>query len=240
MRNAKKVLLIDDDPLALGLVEAVLAREGFEVIKAGGGREGLRLLFSQRPDLVMLDVAMPRMDGWQTCRRIREVADVPVIILTGWCQSESDIIRGLDCGADDYLLKTIGNRALVARVKAAIRRAELPPPSETIEQPDYEDGYLLLDIARRRVVVGGRQVKLTPLEFGLFTVLVRNAGNVLSHRELLEKVWGWEYIDDVDYVRIYIAHLRQKIEPEPSQPRYITTEIGVGYCFRKAAERQPA
>jgi len=240
MRNTKKVLLIDDDPLALGLVEAVLAQEGFEVIKAGGGREGLRLLFSHRPDLVILDVVMPRMDGWQTCRRIREVSDVPVIILTGWYQAESDIIRGLDYGADDYLLKTISNSVLVARVKAAIRRAELPPPPETEGEPDYDDGYLLVEIARRRVVVGGRQVKLTPLEFGLFALLVSNAGHVLEHREILEKVWGWEYIDDVDYVRIYIAHLRQKIEPEPPQPRYIVTETGVGYCFRKAAERQPA
>ena len=155
MGNAKKVLLIDDDPLALALLEAVLGREGFEVIKAGGGRQGLRLLFSHRPDLVMLDVVMPRMDGWQTCRRIREVSDVPVIILTGWCQAESDIIRGLDFGADDYLLKTISNSVLVARVKAAIRRVELPPPPETEGEPDYDDGNLLVEIAQRWVEVGG-------------------------------------------------------------------------------------
>ncbi|MES0329563.1 MAG: response regulator transcription factor [Dehalococcoidales bacterium] len=224
----------------LSSLEAANSREEFEVIKAGGGRQGLRLLFNQRPDLAMLDVVMPRMDGWQTCRRIREVSDVPVIILTGWCQAESDIIRGLDFGADDYLLKTIGNSVLVARVKAAIRRAELPPSPETEGEPDYDDGNLLVEIARRRVEVGGRQVKMTPLEFGLFALLVSNAGHVLKHQEILEKVWGWEYINDVDYVPIYIAHLRQKIEPEPSQPRYILTETGIGYCFQKAAERQPA
>ncbi|MES0279060.1 MAG: response regulator [Dehalococcoidales bacterium] len=138
----------------LSSLEAANSREEFEVIKAGGGRQGLRLLFNQRPDLAMLDVVMPRMDGWQTCRRIREVSDVPVIILTGWCQAESDIIRGLDFGADDYLLKTISNSVLVARVKAAIRRAELPPSPETEGEPDYDDGNLLVEIARRRVEGG--------------------------------------------------------------------------------------
>jgi DNA-binding response OmpR family regulator len=145
VRNVKKVLLIDDDPLALGMVEGVLTLVGFEVIKAGDRREGLRLLFSQRPDLVILDVVMSRHDGWRTCRRIREASNVPVIILTGCYKNASDIIRGLDYGADDYLPKTISNGVLVARVKAAIRRAELPPSQETKEEPDFNDGFLLVD-----------------------------------------------------------------------------------------------
>jgi len=231
----KKVLVIDDDPVFLRLVEQVLTQKGYDVLKASNGQEALRLLFDQRPDLVILDVVMPRMDGWQTCSRIRDISDIPIIILTGKRRTEEDIVRGLDYGADDYLLKPVGNRELVARVRAALRRAELSPSADAKKEITYSDGFLTVDVAERKVIVNGERVKLTPREFRLFALLVENGGRILTHKQILEKVWGWEYIDDLDYVRIYISHLRQKIEPAPVLPRYIITEPGVGYYFQKAS-----
>ena len=230
----KKILVIDDDPVFLRLIEQVLTQKGYEMLKAGSGQEGLRVLFAQRPDVVLLDVVMPGMDGWQTCSRIRDVSDIPIIMLTGKQTAEDDIVRGLDYGADDYLIKPVGNRELVARVRAVLRRAELPPFPETKREITYGDGFLIVDVAERKVIVNGKQVKLTPREFRLFALLVENAGRILTHKQVLEKVWGWEYTDDLDYVRIYISHLRQKIEPSPALPRYIITEPGVGYYFQKA------
>ena len=230
----KKVLVIDDDTTFLRLVEQILTQAGYEVLKAGNGQEGLRLLFAHKPDIVLLDVMMPRMDGWQTSQRIRDVSDIPIIIVTGNKTSEDDIVRGLDCGADDYLLKPVGNRQLVARVRAALRRAELPPSPETKREITYSDEFLTVNIAEWKVIVNGKQVRLTPREFRLFAFLVENAGRTLTHKRILEKVWGWEYTDDLDYVRIYISHLRQKIEPDPTLPRYIVTEPGIGYYFQKA------
>jgi DNA-binding response OmpR family regulator len=231
----KKILTIDDDAIFLRLVDQVLSRQGFEVLTAGNGQEGLKLLFTEKPDIVLLDVAMPRMDGWQTCQRIREIADVPIIMLTGKQKAEEDIVRGLDYGADEYLFKPVGNRELVARVRAVLRRIELPSSTEAKREVTYGDDFLTVDITERKVMVKGERVKLTPREFRLFALLVEKAGHILTHRELLEKVWGWEYTDDLDYVRIYISHLRQKIEPNPPLPRYIITEPGVGYYFHKAS-----
>jgi len=205
------------------------------VFKASNGQEGLRLLFAHKPDIVLLDVVMPGLDGWQTCSRIRDISDTPIILLTGKQRAEDDIVRGLDYGADDYLLKPVGNRELVARVRAILRRAELPPSPEARMEITYGDAFLAVDVAERKVMVDGKQVKLTPREFRLFALLVENAGRILTHKQVLEKVWGWEYTDDVDYVRIYISHLRQKIEPDPALPRYIITEPGVGYYFQKAS-----
>lgn len=230
----KKILVIDDDPVFTRLVDQVLSQEGYEVLKAGNGREGLRILFTSKPDLVLLDVVMPQMDGWQTCSRIRDASDIPIIILTASQKSEEDIVRGLDYGADEYLTKPVGNKELVARVRATLRRAALPSIDEEKQTAAYSDDYLTVDIVDRKVMVNGVRVKLSPREFRLFTFLVENAGRILTHGQMLEKVWGWQYTDDVDYVRIYISHLRHKIEPEPSLPRYIMTESGVGYYFQKA------
>ena len=231
----RKILVIDDDPVFTRLVDQVLTHQGFGVLQTGSGPEGLRLLFAEKPDLVLLDVVMPRMDGWQTCQRIRDISDVPIIMLTGKQKAEEDIVRGLDYGADEYLFKPVGNRELVARVRAVFRRVELPSPTEARETITYTDDFLTVNINERKVMVNGERVKLTPREFRLFALLVEKAGHILTHRELLEKVWGWEYIDDLDYVRIYISHLRQKLEPVPGLPRYIITEPGVGYCFQKAS-----
>jgi two-component system KDP operon response regulator KdpE len=228
----KKILVIDDDPAFVRLVEQVLTQKGYEVLSASSGGEGLRLLFVHRPDLVLLDVVMPGMDGWQTCSRIRDISDIPIIMLTAHEKTEEDIVRALDYGADDYLIKPVRSRELVARVRAVMRRAELPARERG--SITYSDGFLTVDITERKVLVNGEQVKLTPIEFRLLALLLQNAGRILTHRQLLEKVWGWEYIDDVDYVRIYVWHLRQKIEPDPSQPKYVITESGVGYYFRKA------
>jgi two-component system KDP operon response regulator KdpE len=229
---AKKVLVIDDDPAFVRLVEQVLTPAGFEVLTASAGGEGLRLLFTQRPDIVLLDVVMPKMDGWDTCRRIRDITDVPVIMLTAQKNTEEDIVHGLECGADNYLIKPVGKRELVGRVQAVLRRAELSLPEEQ-KGTTFSDGYLTVDIVQRQVLVNGESVRLTPIEFRLLALLMQNAGRILTHKQLLEGVWGWEYIDDLDYVRIYIWHLRQKIEPDQAKPRYIITEPGVGYSFRK-------
>ncbi len=230
---SKKILIIDDEPAFLNLVEQVLTQKGYEILKARSGREGLRLIFDQRPDLVLLDVVIPGVDGWQVCSRIREISDIPVIMITGRHKSEEDVVRGLDHGADDYITKPVGSRELVARVRAVLRRAELPSSQDIRQGVIYSDGFLTVDITERKIIADGKRIKLTPREFRLFTLLVENAGRILTHKQLLEKVWGWEYTDDLDYVRIYISHLRQKIEPDPSLPRYIITEPGVGYSFQK-------
>jgi len=206
------------------------------VLEANNGQEALRILFTNKPDLVLLDVVMPTMDGWQTCSRIRDISDVPIIIFTGKRKTEDDVVRGLDYGADDYLLKPVGNKELVARVRAVLRRAELPSYlDDKGKEITFSDGFLTVDVAERKVMINGEKVKLTPIEFRLLALLLENAGRILTHQQLLEKVWGWEYVDDLDYVRIYISHLRRKIEPEPALPRYIVTEPGVGYHFQKSA-----
>ncbi|MDY6916999.1 MAG: response regulator transcription factor [Chloroflexota bacterium] len=231
---AKTILVVDDAPDFVRLVSKVLSHEGYEVLTAVDGQEALRLLFAHKPDLVLLDILMPRMDGWETCRRIREVSDAPIIMLTGYEKTEEDIARGLNHGADEYLIKPVGNRELLARVRAVLRRAELSPSHERKRDTAYADEYLSVDVGRRMVMVEGERVKLTPTEFRLCAVLLENAGRVLTHRQLLEKVWGWGYVDDLDYVRIYVWHLRKKIEPDPSQPRYVMSEPGVGYYFENA------
>jgi len=229
----RKVLLVDDEPAFVSLVERVLTQQGYEVLKASNGQESLKVLFNHRPDVVLLDVVMPRMDGWQTCSRIREVADVPIIIITGQQKAEADIVRGLNSGADDYLIKPVGNKELVARVQALLRRAQ-PPALLDTRKATYADDFLTVDIANRKVTANGEQVRLTPTEFRLLSLLVENAGQVLTRKQLLEKVWGWEYANDLDYLRIYIWHLRHKIEPNPTQPKYIITEPGLGYYFHKS------
>ena len=230
----KKILVVDDEPTFVRLVSQTLTHKGYEVLTASDGKEALRLVFAHRPDLVLLDVIMPKMDGWQTCSRIREISDIPIVMLTGKQKSEEDIVQGLDYGADDYLIKPVGSRELVARVRAVLRRAELPSSLDIEKKVTYSDAFLTVDIAERKVIVGGERMKLTPTEFRLFALLLENAGRILTHKQLLEKVWGWEYIDDIDHVRIYIWHLRRKIEPDSTQPRYIITEPGVGYYFQKS------
>lgn len=230
--EGNRVLVVDDDPALLPLIEYTFAKEGYEVYTASDGREALRQFFDHRPDLVILDIMMPGMDGWETCRRMREVSDVPIMMLTARGQDE-DIIRGLEYGADDYMTKPFSIKVLLARARAVLRRAALPP----VEYEDpaiYGDDYLTVDLKERRVTVKGESVKLTPTEYRLLAYLVHNAGHVLTSQQILENVWGWEYQNDLDYVRVYVWHLRQKLEEDPKNPRYILTELGAGYRFQKA------
>jgi DNA-binding response OmpR family regulator len=228
----KRVLVVDDDPALLPLIEYTFAREGYEVVTACDGKEALREFFAHKPDLVILDIMMPRMDGWEACRRIREVSDVPIVMLTARGQDE-DIVRGLEYGADDYLTKPFSIKVLLAHARAVLRRAALPAV-EYAEPTTYADDFLTIDLKERRVTVEGEHVKLTPTEYRLLAYLVQNAGQVLTFTQILQNVWGWEYQDDLDYVRVYVWHLRQKIEQDPKNPKYIQTEIGVGYRFEKA------
>jgi two-component system, OmpR family, KDP operon response regulator KdpE len=230
----EKILLVDDDPSQLRMMASFLNANALRALQADNGREAVRILKSEKPDLVIMDMVMPELDGCETCRLIREVSDVPVIILTGMRKTEADVVRGLECGADEYISKPVGNRELLARIKAALRRSEKVPAGNIPKKSFFANDYLSVDIAERKVMVNGERLKLTPREFRLLALLVENADRILSHKQVLEQVWGYEYVDDIDYVRIYILHLRQKIEPQPSSPKYIITEPGVGYYFRSA------
>jgi len=227
-KDQATILVIDDDKLTARMITDQLDEEGHTVHVAHDGREGLRQMYAQQPDLIILDVLMPEMDGWTTCRRIREVSNVPVIMLTARPQ---DIIRGLDEGADEYVTKPFEMSVLLARVRAVLRRVSLPPTLRQREDISYSDEYLTFNPVDRRVMIDGELVKLTPTEYNLLALLIKNTGRVLPYRSLLEQVWGWEYIDDVDYLRVYIWHLRRKLEPDPKNPRYVLTEHGVGYRF---------
>ena len=226
-----KILVVDDEQAIRDALGRKLRREGFDVVLSGDGAEGLRAFHSEHPDLVVLDIIMAGgMDGLTVCRRIRELADTPVMMLSAQAVTEDDIIEGLSAGADEYLIKPVRLNEFVARVKALLRRAQIS--SSDIEY-SYDDGYLNVDLHRRHVYVDERKVHLTPTEFKLLAVLMENAGRVVSQRDLLEHVWGREYIDDVYYPRVYISQLRRKIEPDPANPVYILTEHRVGYRFEK-------
>ncbi len=229
----EKILIVDDDPSQVRMVTALLNASGFKPLKAGNGREAVRVTVEDKPDLILLDIMMPELDGIETCRLIREISRVPVIILTGQRKSEDDIVHGLDCGADEYLAKPVGNRELLARIKATLRR-NLKFIDQAKKKTVFSNNYLTVDVPERKVVVNGERLRLTPREFRLLALLVENADRIMSHQQVLEQVWGFEYVDDVDYVRIYVSHLRQKIEPKPSSPKYIMTEPGVGYYFCSA------
>jgi two-component system KDP operon response regulator KdpE len=225
------VLIIDDDPMNIQLVTDTLRQQDYGVISAPDGPRGLRAMYEHHPDLIILDVNMPTMDGWTVCQRIREVSNVPVVMLTARDAPE-EIIKGLDIGADDYVTKPFDIKVLLARVRATLRRAE----SESLvlkKDIIYSDDYLSINLDERRVIVDGKPVRLTPTEFNLLAYLVENAARVVAYRELLEQIWGFEYIDDIDYLRVYIWHLRRKLEHDPKEPTYIMNELGVGYRFEK-------
>jgi DNA-binding response OmpR family regulator len=226
---AEKILLIDDSPDLLRIVQLCLERESFEVYTAQNGKEGLQRTYSTQPDLVILDVMMPGMDGWDVLSRLREMSEVPVIMLTAKGR-EVDIVRGLGLGADDYITKPFGTGELVARVRALLRRNKMPVAQRVTR---YQDNGLSIDLERHEVRVRGVPVDLTPTEFRLLSVLVQNAGKVVPHHTLLTQVWGEEYASEVHYLKLYIRYLRQKIEESASNPRYILTEWGVGYRFRE-------
>lgn len=228
-----KVLIVDDEQAIRDALGRKLRREGFDIVLCGDGLEGLRAFHAERPDVVILDIIMPGdMNGLTVCRRIREVADTPIMMLSAQAVTEEDIIEGLSAGADEYLVKPIRLNEFVARVQALLRRSQI---TTTEAEQGYNDGYLSVDLHRRHVYVSGRKIHLTPTEFKLLAVLMENSGRVVPQRDLLEQVWGREYIDDVYYPRVYISQLRRKVEPDPAHPIYILTEHRVGYRFEKQA-----
>ncbi len=229
-----KILVIDDDTILSELVSYILKAEGYAVIAASDGMDGVHKYAHEKPDLVLLDVTMPKMDGFEVCQRIRQIGDTPIIMLTGQ-GNEEHMVRGLDLGADDYVIKPFQLKPLMARVRANLRRAGAPP--QLPDKVTYRDDYLVVDLENRRVAVEGEAVKLTPTEFKLLATLVKNKGRILEFRQLLEQVWGFEYIDDIDYLRVYIWHLRRKIEPDPKAPIYLLNELNIGYTF--SPRRQP-
>ena len=225
-----KILVVDDEP---DVVESV--RLGFtlqwrevDVIEANDGDMALSLVESEHPDIVLLDVGLPGMDGFEVLRQVRAFSDVPVLMLTAR-DDAMDKVKGLELGADDYVTKPFNHLELMARVKAVLRRLEMPAPAS--RTPSFRAGDLEVDFAKQEVRLRGERVVLTPTEYKLLYHLVRNAGHVLEHGTLLAKVWGREYVDEVDYIRVYIRRLRDKLGDSSDSPRYIQTERGIGYRF---------
>lgn len=231
--SKKNVLVVEDDEDVRTLVGTRLRRAGYNVIVAADGLEGLRQFYGNRPDLVILDVAMPVMDGWQVLERIREVSSVPILMLTAMSE-ERDKVRGLRGGADDYISKPFAGEELLARVEAALRRAAIQPEESAVN--DYRDAELAIDFLRHEVLVRGEAVNLSPTEFRLLGALTRSAGQVLSQDQLLDHVWGEEYAESLDVVRLYIGYLRRKIELDSRNPRLIETVRGFGYRYRRPTE----
>ena len=225
-----RILVVDDEP---DVIEAL--RIGFElqwreidVLGADDGQSALDLIEHDHPDIVLLDIGLPDMDGFEVLRQVRAFSDVPVVMLTAR-DDAIDKVKGLELGADDYVTKPFNHLELMARIRAVLRRLDMPGP--TTRAPSFHSGDLEVDFARQEVRLAGERVALTPTEYKLLYHLVRNAGHVLQHGTLLAKVWGREYIDEVDYLRVYIRRLRDKLGDDPDAPRYIRTERGLGYRF---------
>lgn len=222
--------MVDDEPRLVRLVREVLTAVGYKVLSAGDGQEALETLAVEQPDLILLDILLPGgMDGYQICSQVREFSTVPIIMLTAKAQ-EVDMLHGFDVGADDYLTKPFNAKELIARVKAVLRRSELPA-KEAMITADFVCGDLVISFARHKIKVRGQETSFTPTEFRLLQQLALNANRVMLHDDLLSKVWGPEYRDDIDYLRVYVRHLRRKIEKNPSEPRHILTTPGVGYML---------
>jgi DNA-binding response OmpR family regulator len=224
----RRVLVVDDEERMVRFIHLNLEHDGFRVIDAYNGSQALERLRTGLPDLVILDVMMPDIDGFEVLRTIREFSTVPVIMLTAKSEEE-DRVRGLELGADDYVTKPFSPRELVSRVRAVLRRTEMTSGAK--HGPIEVDEYLKLDFDRHEIWVNGKLVNLRPTEYRLLYYLVQNAGWVVSHDQILTHVWGYEYRDQPHYVRLYINYLREKIEKDPANPQYILTERGIGYRF---------
>lgn len=236
MSDHRRILIADDEARMRRFVRMNLELEGFEVLEASDGLEAIRKAREELPDLVILDVEMPKLDGFETLREIRRSLPVPVIMLTVRSE-EDDLIRGLDLGADDYVTKPFSARELVSRINALLRRVVLSSPTDRHSRIEIDD-RLTVDFDRREVLVNSEPVKLRPTEYRLLYHMVQNQGRTLSHEQLLSKVWGPEYVDDNQLLRLYVTYLRQKIEPDPSNPRYIFNERGYGYRFADIRPRE--
>ncbi len=227
MRN-ERIAVVDDDPLIVRLVRMHLEKAGFRVLTAADGQQGLELIAAEMPDLVILDLMLPKLDGYEVCRRVREFSLVPVIMLTAKGE-QVDKLRGFEMGADDYLTKPFSPAELMMRVQAVLRRTQLGGAAGSAGVVTCGD--VTVDLVRRKVTARGEPVRLTPTEYKLLHQLITNAGKVLSHADLLTSVWGPEYRDDRDYLWAYMRHLRKKLEPDPDRPTHIHSEAGVGYIM---------
>ncbi|MGE0447034.1 MAG: response regulator transcription factor [Vicinamibacterales bacterium] len=221
-----RVLVVDDEPNILGTLAPLMRARGYDVSTAMSGRSAIASAEREKPDLIVLDLGLPDMDGVEVCRTVRESANVPIVVLSAR-GAEGDKVRALDAGADDYVTKPFGAEELLARVRAALRRVDTPPPaSEPIVR-----GALVIDRERFRVVRAGEEIRLTPKEFELLTFLAQHPGRVLTHRAILKAIWGPNAVDQPEHLRVLVGALRRKIEPNPSSPTYILTEPWVGYRF---------
>lgn len=225
------VVLIEDEPQIRRFLRATLASQGYRLFEATTGADGLVEVGSRLPDVIVVDLGLPDMDGLEVIRRLREWTAVPIIVLSARGQ-EHDKVAALDAGADDYVSKPFGASELMARIRVALRHAT--GASHEGGEATFKVGDLQIDFVRRQVVMGAREIRLTPIEYKLLTTLARHAGKVVTHQQLLREVWGPSHTDQAHYVRVYMAHLRHKLEAEPARPRYLLTEPGVGY--RLAAE----
>jgi DNA-binding response OmpR family regulator len=228
MPNEDKILIVDDEPRMVQMISLNLKLEGFNSIGASDGYQALEKVTKEMPDLVLLDIMMPDMDGFETLKKIREISSVPVIFLSVKGE-EHDRVRGLDLGADDYITKPFSPRELVSRIKAVLRRTEPEKPDRKSEIVVDKD--LKINFDQRKVLVRGKEIKLRATEYRLLYQLVSNSGKLMTHETLLARVWGPEYRDEDQYVRLYITYLRQKIEKDPKNPQYILSERGLGYRF---------
>ncbi len=233
--KGKCILIVDDEPPIQRILRRNLTMSGYDVLVADNGEQALELVHLHEPDLILLDLWLPgEMDGMSVCAQVRQWSQVPIIVVSARTD-EKQKVQALDKGADDYLTKPFNNDELLARVRACLRRTANVSDGMNVQQPEVltsEDGYVSIDILRRLVRAGTQEMKLTPTEFELLHQLMLHAGKVMTHRALLQSVWGPEYGEETDYLRVYVRQLRRKIEKEPSQPKYIQTEPGVGYVFR--------
>jgi two-component system, OmpR family, KDP operon response regulator KdpE len=221
-----RVLVVDDERAIRRYLHAALNAQGYTVYEASQGQEALNAVVTDRPDLIILDLGLPDIDGVEVTRRLREWTHIPIIILSVR-EQESDKIAALDAGADDYLTKPFSSGELMARMRVALRRS-----MQTSSEPVFETDDLKVDLAHRKVLIAGQEILLTPTEYDLLRVLVQNAGKVLTHRQLLRQVWGSAYEAEAHLLRVNMSNLRRKIEPDPTRPHYILTEPGVGYRLR--------
>jgi DNA-binding response OmpR family regulator len=225
------ILVVDDDLNLRKLCSAAFEQE-YKVYLAENGQQALKLVYQHRPDVILLDVTMPVMDGWETCRRIRDLVDVPIIMLTAH-GADQDVVRGLDTGADDYVTKPFRPLQLAARIRAVLRRRARAAEEGGPEVLSFDDGNLVVDTARRVAIVRGKEVNLSATEYRLLETLARHSGQVLTHDQILEHVWGHNYAGETGYVKTYVGLLRNKIEADPRKPEYIMARRGLGYFLEK-------
>ncbi|AMK76776.1 MULTISPECIES: response regulator [Methylomonas] len=218
------ILLIEDDEQTRRFLKSSLSHKGWRIIESDNGKNGLAMIKSDNPDLVILDLGLPDMDGISVTKRLRQLSAIPVLVLSARSEEQNKIMA-LDAGADDYLTKPFGTGELHARLQALLRRINRMLPASEI----FETGQLTVDLAQRKVFIAHNEVRITPIEFRLLGILIRQAGLVVTHRQMLQEVWGAEHINDQHYLRIYMGQLRHKLEANPARPRYLLTEVGVGY-----------